>query len=367
MVMVAHVRQIELAVTGSGSLASEVVHALAVAANGPLTIALLGRDPARLAWLARAASARAAATGGRLRVVTAATNWSDYDQLCRTIASLRPKVLLHTASLQSPWTLGGNDRWSSLIGRVGYGFTLPLQALLALRVSRAIASASPTTCMVNACYPDAVNRVLTANGARVACGIGNVAILAALLLSELTGVEGRRLRVIAHHAHVSAAINGKDLEGSPARAWVDAEPINAEVTRLLRESRLPPHLNSITGAAAVPMLLALLGRRASWEGHAAGPLGLIGGYPVVVTADSVEIDLPSGVGLAEAIAFNMAAANSDGITVMENGELVLSDAAAEALKQTAGGGDTCSQPWHAADVEQQAAHLLALRESLSGR
>lgn len=365
--MVVHAEQIELAVTGAGSLATEVVHALAVATNGPLTIALLGRDAARLAWLSRAASARAAATGGRLRVITAATDWSDNEQLCRIVASLRPKVLLHTASLQSPWVLGGSDGWSSLIGRVGYGFTLPLQAVLALRISRAIASAAPATCLVNACYPDAVNRVLSANGARVACGIGNVAILAALLLSELTGVEGRRLRVIAHHAHVSAAIKGKDLEGAPLRAWVDAQPVHAEATRLLRAARLPPHLNSITGAAAVPMLLALLGRRAAWAGHAAGPLGLIGGYPVVVTADSVEIDLPEGVGLAEAAALNMAAATSDGVTVMENGEVVLSDTATEALKQTADAGGAYALSWHAADVERQAAHLLALRESLGGR
>jgi hypothetical protein len=363
--MITHGGQIELAITGAGSLATEVIHALAVAAPEPITVALLGRDQARLVWLARAASACAAATSGRLRVVTAVTDWSNEEQLCRTIASLKPKVLLHTASLQSPWVLGGSDRWSSLIGRVGYGITLPLQALLAFKVGRAIDTASPATDLVNACYPDAVNRVLIANGTRVTCGIGNVAILAALLLSELTGVEDKRLSLIAHHAHLSAAIKGKDIEDAPLRAWVGDKPIHAEATRLLREAHLPPHLNSITAAAAVPMLLALLGRREPWEGHAAGPLGLVGGYPVIVSAGGVEIDLPSGVSLAEAAALNMAAANSDGISVMENGEVVLSAAAEEDLKQTTGVG--CAPSWYAADVEQQAAHLLALRESLGGR
>src|SRR5215510_11854080 len=152
-------QQVEIAITGSGSFATEVLHALARETEDIIDIALLGRDADRLASLARSATEQAAR---RLRVVTIVVDWSDLGFLTRTIGELRPKVLVHTASLQSPWTIDGSDQWSKMIKTVGFGVTVPLQAVLALRVARAIADASPTTSLVNACYPDAVNSVLRA-------------------------------------------------------------------------------------------------------------------------------------------------------------------------------------------------------------
>lgn len=359
--------EVEIAITGSGSLATEVVHALAVAVREQLTVALLGRCPARLATLARSAAARATAVGGRLKIVQMVIDWSDDTQLCRTILALHAKVLLHTASLQSPWTLGGSDRWASLISCGGYGITLPLQTVLALRIGRAINNVSPDTCFLNACYPDAVNRLLYANGVKVTCGIGNVAILAALLLSELPIEKSTRLRLIAHHAHISASIKGQDLQEAPLKAWIDQDPIHLEAARWLREARLPSNLNSIVGATAVPMLLALIGRLPPWEGHSSGPMGLLGGYPVILAPNRIELDLPKEVDLAEASALNMAAAISDGATVKENGDVVLSDFSARALEEIAGGDTMYALSWHATDIEKQAAHLLALRKSLTSQ
>jgi hypothetical protein len=53
-----------------------------------------------------------------------------------------------------------------------------------------------------------VNPALTRAGIPVVCGIGNVAILAAMLAAELPPSQ-EPLRLLAHHAHVATAISGR--------------------------------------------------------------------------------------------------------------------------------------------------------------
>ncbi len=101
-----------------------------------------------------------------------------------------------------------------------YGATLPLRLALALRVARAIGERAQSSRLVNACYPDASNEVLARLGHDVACGIGNVATLAATYAAQL-GVEApRRLRMLAHHRQVAAAIAGRSRL-HPPRVWID--------------------------------------------------------------------------------------------------------------------------------------------------
>jgi hypothetical protein len=353
---------VDVAVTGSGSLATEFVHALAVAANVPLTVAVLGRDPLRLLSLVRSAAASSGALARRVTITPVLVDWSNQNELDRNMAKLRPKILVHTASLQSPWALAASNRWSTLVKSAGYGITLPLQTVLALKIGRAINQESPTTKFVNACYPDAVNRVLQSHKVNVVCGIGNVAILALLLRAELAGGDDRRLRVIGHHAHVEAAIQGQKLAQAPLRAWIDTEPIHAKADRWLETAHLPANLNRIASATAVPMTFALLGRESPWHGHAAGPWALPGGYPVIVDSDHVRLDLPEGVTLTDATALNQAGAIADGVVVNDNGEVELTERSAQALERCAGNSGYVSS-WHASDVERQASRLLTLRES----
>jgi hypothetical protein len=292
-------------------------------------------------------------------------DWSDYGLISRTIRELRPKVIAHTASLQSPWALDGSDAWCALIQRVGFGFTLPLQAVLALKVARAIAEESPATSLVNACYPDAVNTVLLANGLPVTGGLGNVAILAYLLWDALEESikEGKQLRMIGHHAHLAAFIDGREVE--PAlKSWLDEVPIDDIAENWFRNAHLQRNLNSVAGSAAVPMLFALSGRGPVWRGHSPGPMGLPGGYPVIVRAGGIEVDLPSEITLKEAKALNTKAGLADGVLINDDGEVELSESSRQALKEVDLATDY-SIPWHGSEVEQKATRLLDLRESLS--
>ncbi len=346
--------QVEIAITGSGSFATEVLHALARQTTDSLDVALVARDPDRISRLSRSATELAANAGGRLRIVPVVMDWADDDLIRRTVRELRPKVIVHTASLQSPWTLGGSDGWTTLLKNIGFGFTLPLQAALAVKVARAIAHESPATALVNACYPDAVNPVVSANGLPITGGLGNVAILAAILWNVLdpSTKQGKQLRMIGHHAHFAAFIDGREVE--PLKAWLGEVPIHDVAEQRLRNAGLQRNLNDVAGLAAVPMLSALSGRGPKWSGHSPGPLGLPGGYPVIVREGAIEVDLPDEITLEEAKTLNLKAGLADGIAMKDNGEIEL-----PAADQ--------SFTWHASEVEQKAQSLLELRESLGGR
>ena len=354
-------QHVDIAITGSGSLATEIVHALARTITEPLSIAVLGRAMDRLATLTHSA---ADLSGGSLRLEPIVTDWSE-DDLRHILAELRPKVLVHTASWQSPWTLGGNDQWSSLIRSAGFGFTLPLQSVLALRIARAIADRSPGTVLINGCYPDAVNSILSANGLEVSGGIGNVAILAHLLWSGLPVAmkQGKQLRVIAHHAHMAAAIAGGELKDAGFKAWLDDQPIHDVAVNWFKNAQLRNNLNDVVAAAAVPMLHALLGRGPSSHVHSPGPFGLPGGYPVVAGEGKIELDLPESFTVAEAKSLNLKAGMADGLIVGDDGYVVLSESSREALTRSL--PDVSHfMTWHASEVEEQADRLLSLRESL---
>jgi hypothetical protein len=58
-----------------------------------------------------------------------------------------------------------------------------------------------------------------------------------------------------------------------------------------------------------------------WSGHVPGPRGLPGGYPVRLGAGGLELDLPSGVTRAEAVAWNLRYEQQCGL-VVENGRAV---------------------------------------------
>lgn len=320
---------VDLLVTGTGSLAEAVLFDLAALAapertmqsstQAPLHVVLAGRNAARLAWLTQAANARAFALDAQHVFEYRVIDWDRQDDLARLLAQTRPNVVFHAASLQSMWDIAaGDDAWSATIRASGYGATLPLQLLLALRLARAIDAHSPASRLVNACYPDASNEILARLGHEVVCGIGNVATLAACYGAALRVDAGVRLRMLAHHRQVTAAIQG-DSRLHPPRVWLDATPVVSSGE--WPDVRLPagPALNRVTGATGARLLAALLGRVDRHDGHAPGPAGLPGGYPVVIDGGRLTLDLPADMTLDAAIRLNREWAADEGVSLDPDG------------------------------------------------
>jgi hypothetical protein len=254
-----------------------------------------------------------------------------------------------------------SSAWGDFVRVAGFGVTLPLQACLALRATKACLDASPATTVVNACFPDAVNPVLHAAGLPVACGLGNVATLASGLRGALLLHDESRLKVLAHHVHLHTPNRSED----EAVAWLDEQPLTA-LPRILAQMRTQPRsiLNEIGAVAGADVVVALARRDAQYAGHVPAPNGLPGGYPVLISNGSVALRLPPGMPQRQAVAHNHRWSAGDGVLIDDHGKVRLTQETRRAL--TAYWPDA-PDVFGAHDIEDLQALQLALRDDLRRR
>lgn len=300
----------EILIVGTGSVATGVVHALSQVFTRPLEVAILGRSPAKTARLAGIGGARAGAFGTRITFVPHEVANFEALELARLVRRLRPKVVLHAASLQSPWEATHSpSAWTRLVRECGFGITLPLQLALAAEVSRAAEESDAA--VVNASYPDAVNVVLQRTGLRADCGIGNAAIVEAFCRAH-PKMTGEDVRVVAHHGHFGPWTDSRPARHRP-RLWVggrerDSSPYRPGLGALGEE------MNRVTAATAVPILLALL-TGAPLRRSLPGVGGLPGGYPWLLRNGKFTMQLPASLPLPEAVAHNKTGERADGLDI----------------------------------------------------
>jgi hypothetical protein len=311
----------DLVILGSGSLARSVSYSLATVCFAESTVTVVSRTPSSSAEVCYVANVRAALTGMPVRFRPASLEHYSADSIFSILRQARPGILLNCASYQSPWEAAVSpSAWTSLIGRAGFGITLPLQAAIAAEAAGAAASLAPSPLLLNACFPDAVNPLLKAMGLPVFCGVGNVALLAASIRESLGLLSESRLQVLGHHWHLHAP----DHDDDEALAWVDGTSV-PDVGRLLRGQRAAARaeLNFVNGHATALLLAALV---AGHEVRASlpGPLGLGGGYPVRLYGRTIELDLPGHM-REQAFALNSQWAERDGVCVEANGKVTFSD------------------------------------------
>jgi hypothetical protein len=348
----------DILISGSGSLATEILHALALV-DTPLHVWMVGRTSTRLEELRASALGVAATWDKPIRVTVRQLDWNSEDSIAGVIEECSPKLIAHTASLQSPWILDHENEWCRLVSRAGFGLTLPLQAALALKLARVCKQIGYAGHFVNFCYPDAVNPLICASGLPVTCGSGNVTILASLLASRLR--SSLPLRIIAHHAHVSALVRGGGTKVPIFPAWLGPEEIQTQ--QVLMGVKIAPNLNRIVAASSIRLLLSLLGLGEEWAGHCVAPSGLPGGYPVIARSSGVTLDLPHQTTLEDAVQLNDEASRSDGVSVDQNSGVTFTQNVHAELARYGIAGRAVSGS-AGQDLEKLLAHLLGLREIL---
>jgi hypothetical protein len=348
-----------IAVVGSGSLARNICYSLAVAADPPPdTVTVLARNETAAQQIACVSNARAAGSARPTRFHAEELDASDADRAARLLSRTAPQVLVSCASVQSPWEAArAPSAWTRLLSEAGFGLALPLHAVLARDVARAVRLSGFPTVLVNACYPDAVNPLLHAEGLPVACGIGNSATLAAALRAALRPQPGTRLRVLAHHSHLHPPADPQD----EVRAWLGHQPVQ-DPGGLLAAHRAcaREELNAVTGHTAA-LFLARLAAGAEVYADLPGPLGLPGGYPVRVQGQQITLDLPDGVTRSEAVAWQQRMAERDGVVVTACGQIRFAPQAVSALAAHLP-GIPAGHPVDA--VPDLTSELLALRDRL---
>jgi hypothetical protein len=357
--------RVDIMVCGTGAFAARIVCDLAATAARPITVAIVGRNPDRLAWLRTAANARAFLYGRPAVFVTRSLDLLDTEALAGTIATDRPRVLVQAASSQPSSVIStAGDAWSRLVAEGGLSATAVFQARLSTRIARALRESALNCPFISSCFPDVANSMIAAAGLPIACGVGNVGILSNAFSGTLDREDAKTLRVLAHYQTLGAWRRPSTQRTGPApRVWIRDREVEHVFERFGDVQLTPEPAIEISGASGVPLMTAMA-ERTEWRGHVPGPKGLPGGYPVVFSNGALDLDLPSALRSADAIGWNSRFEEENGLVVQADGEVRYTGRLHEKLSAES---PSLAAGFAVRDLEQVYDAMVELRARLQSR
>ena len=250
----------------------------------------------------------------------------DHAAVRSVIAETDPDLIIQAASLFGPWSVIGSDHpVIKHLSAAGIGIQLPNQLPVLTNVMRAVKDLGLACPVANISAPDVTGPVLAAQDLAPTVGLGNVSMH---LLRARSAWRARReaagdelselplMRLIGHHCHVYGVVQARFPENADESTRVYLGE-NGERDDHLAYEGAPfaagPIYNVLTGISSLPTLSALLPDGPRTRFSAPSPLGLPGGYPLVIEAGFLDFDLPPGVSRDDAIVFNTAMGRLDGI------------------------------------------------------
>ena len=355
-------RKCDVLIAGTGFFAERIAFDLAVTTTRPMAVTIGGRNRERMDWLAMAANGRAAVFGNPVTFTSEPIRWASPETIAETMGPCEPDVVVQAVSIQSPRIIDQPDsRWGQVIARAGYDVTGIFQAVLAARSGEAMKLTGNKGTLVNCCYPDAANQILAAKGLPVACGVGNVAILAAVIAADLGIRRPEALRILAHHQNMTQWYHAAATRtGRPPRVWVEGEELSDVFARFAHIQVPHTPMNVVSGCSAVPVIQALAGH-GDYVGHVPGPEGLPGGYPVTIMDRRLALDLPAGVSRDQAVAWNRAFEEDAGMVVDADGSVRFCGKVGTEMAALV---SSLADGFHVDDLEAAVAELEAVRARL---
>lgn len=355
----------DILILGTGPFAQRIACDLAATATEPTRVVLAGRNAFRLAWVLTAVRARAEMFSRRVSIESQEINLGERGRIADLLGSLRPSVVVQAASLQPASVISGaGNAWTRLVGEGGLSATAVFQAVLTARVARALAQVSPQSRLINCCFPDVANGIVTAMGLPVDCGIGNIAILAHAFAGRLEGDPRPKLQMLCHYQNIGPWRQDPALRSGPSpRVWLDGAEVGDVYARFAAVQLTPEPVIDISGASGVTLMLAMA-RGQEWTGHVPGPMGLPGGYPITLKGGRIGLDLPEGVDREAAIHWNGRFEAQNGLVIGTDGRARYTGRLHDALKaespDIAGG-------FAVADLEHVWQAMSTLRERMLAR
>ncbi len=248
------------------------------------------------------------------------------------------------------------------------GCILPLQVVLLAKLMKALKKAGITAPVVNNSYPDGTNSVLWRNGFPVTVGAGNLDNIVGEMRRRISVTENVPIREVTIYFIADHVINVLGTRtGLPYffKVLIGDRDITSkvDVDSLISDRLLKSPVEWTTwinhpaiGASAVRNIMAIVNDTNEFA-HAPGPNGLPGGYPIRINAKGVEIVLPEGITLEEAIKINTDGIKQEGIEeIKDDGTVVLTDEAYSIQRELYG---VDFREYRFDDMEDIAKELLA--------
>jgi hypothetical protein len=346
-------------IVGTGDMGERV--AAGLAAGGRVRrLVLAGRSSSAVA----AAGATIASSADCL-VEPVTIDATRQDEVAALLDRVQPDLVVQSASGRGPYALAGReDAAARAVTAAGLTLRLPYQLPVLLAVMRAARDAGYAGPVANLSLPDATGPVLARLGLAPTVGLGNVGMVLLRVRAALRAArpddELPLVRVLAHHAQLTGAMRARepaDHRGR-CRVYVGAEG-SRDDSLAYQAPPIPAGLrfNHVTAAAALPVLHALLPGAAPLRWSVPAPAGLPGGYPVRISAGSVSLDLPAGLGRDEAIKFNEQMGRGDGLERIDaDGTAYFTPACQEAVASL---DPALAAPLPVSDLRSRAAQLDA--------
>lgn len=355
-------RKVDVLISGTGAFSGRIALDLAATSQDALHVVIAGRNRDRLSWLKTACNARASMFGRPVSFDTYEIDLVAEGATDTLIADTRPTIAVQGASIQTSSVISDTgNQWTALVAEGGLSATAVFQALISSRMAKSIHALSPETALINCGFPDVVNGMITALGYSVLCGTGNVAILSNVFAGAKGITDQHRIQVIAHYQNLAAWRKpaSERVGTRPCRVFIDGEEV-ADVFKEFTDVKLTTEpAIEISGASGVTLIGAYAANK-SWIGHAPGPNGLPGGYPVKLENRQLHLNLPSAVNENEAIAWNASFEEEKGLIVTEN-RVEYTGALKHALQRY---GFQYAQGFDVEAIEEVCIDMLELRDKL---
>jgi hypothetical protein len=346
----------KILIVGTGDAAERVL--MQMVQRGHLrNITVCGRNTTRGSDLTWSASG----TLGR-EVSFVECDLSDSASLGGVLSSVKPEVIVNCASLSSPYFFGPRtDEISRNMVAAGFVSQLPMHIKLLKSLVQTAQSVSSDIRIVNLSAPELTGPVLRTQGLAPTVGIGNVGLLfKGVQVITNRDAPGRQLRMFAHHSHIRPI--RRDFEGSsipkpvvyldderqewaPYQAWMKRVPYGGS-------------LSNLTAGLTCEVTEALSGATPPLRTSAPAPNGIAAGLPIVISHGQVDLDLPAGFTLEQAIDLNNQFARFDGIaSIQDDGTVSFTDDAAAALGRV---DPELAKPLRLSDIEKRSGIILSI-------
>jgi len=254
------------------------------------------------------------------------------------------------------------------------GPMLCVHLTLVSKLMKAVKESGIKAPVLNHSWPDIVNPMLWRNGLGPLCGAGNFDVIVAEIRRRVSLAENVPISEIIVYFIAEHAINTQGTRsGVPYFLKImigDKDITNKfDCDSLISDRLLACPVNWISwishptvASSAVRTIMGILNDTGELT-HTPGPNGLIGGYPVRLSAKGVEVVLPDGITMEQAIKINTDGIKHEGVEEMkDDGTLVITDEAYKITKEIFG---VAHREFRFADTEEQSKEIISAYKRLA--